>query len=272
MGNEASKSKGAARSAAPSPGPSTPKVAESVTFVVEPLSIGVDSPPSYVALRIDPEAMVMLDARSQAVLQTFSYYKIISWGSSLSTFQWRASTDSSDEASYATYSVLTDNGAEVESALLDAIQRLMGRMALRGVPDALFTQLLATLQLLSDEGHSEHALQAVRQMALGREFDVKQAVVLVNLIGTVSPFDKVEAAVALFPCLMSLQSYGVLLTSCFEDAGDRDNVCHRLGLTIGGAGKVQLHPAGEGAKRLAARDAAAAAAAASAGSGGAGGS
>jgi hypothetical protein len=185
-----------------------------------------------------------------------------------STFQFRASTDE-DDASYVTYSVITEEGSALEESLLHSIEQLMATMSNRGVPDAPFAQLVNTLEALAADGHSDSAIGAVRQMSLGREFDVKQAVTLVNVIGQLSPFDKVDAAVALFPTLMSTQSFAVILNTCFEDREDRNNIAHRLGITVSDSGKVTVLPRSLAAKQLAARGGAAATGPATGSSGGA---
>ena len=86
----------------------------------------------------------------------------------------------------------------------------------------------------------DKALTAVKQVALTRQFDIKQATEVVNTIGELSPFEKVEAAVIMYNCLINKDSYNLIL-DCFPVAADRDNICHRL--------KVEVTPSGEVVRR-----------------------
>ena len=137
--------------------------------------------------------------------------------------------------------VKTGEGKTIEGVVMASVLRLMSSMEARGVPDALFAELVNTLQALADEGHADRCLHAVKQMALSRAFTTKQAATLVATIGMISPFEKVEAAVALYPTLLSSEdaAFVLLLQECFEDEADRDNVAHRLGFKIGEVGSLE---------------------------------
>lgn len=230
-------------------------------YVVERLRGFSDDSPRTYAMRIEPEAMAILDAGSKAVSILFPFHRILCWGFTEYSFQWRAygpDAENGGDGTLGTYAVSTDEGALIEAHLMSSVTTLMGQMKARGVPDAEFVVLVNTLQELADEGLAEHCLAAVRQMALGRALDVKQAATLTNTLGLISPFDKVEAAVALYPCLLNPSSLPILL-ACFEDKGDADNVCHRLGVAVGPTGEVTKLPAGQqgAAARAAARSQAA---------------
>lgn len=136
--------------------------------------------------------------------------------------------------------MLTPCGSDIEAAVMTAVRSLMAQMDSRGVPDGEFATLLATLNSLADDGGElgdAAALDAVRQMALTRAFDARQAAQLVSAIGRISPFEQVEAAVLLYHSLLHKESFGLVL-SCFPDPADRDNVAHRLGLSVDDAGRV----------------------------------
>lgn len=136
--------------------------------------------------------------------------------------------------------MLTPCGADIEAVVMGAVRALMAQMDSRGVPDGEFATLLATLNSLADDGGElgdAAALDAVRQMALTRAFDARQAAQLVSAIGRISPFEQVEAAVLLYNSLLHKESFGLVL-SCFPDPADRDNVAHRLGLSVDDAGRV----------------------------------
>jgi hypothetical protein len=109
--------------------------------------------------------------------------------------------------------------------------------------------------MLADE---ERSLSSIKQIAMTRQFDLKQATEVVRIVADTSPFDKVcfhprhpchvaidvdalvhalalyvtlqlEAAVILYGSLLNKASFPTLLQE-FDDPADRDNVCHRLGL------------------------------------------
>lgn len=114
---------------------------------------------------------------------------------------------------------------------------------LAGMPAASFEQLL---KVLTEDG--DKALEAVRQVATSHEFDIKQACRIVETIGELSPFDKIEAAVLMYATLMNKDSYTLVLNQ-FEDKADRDNICHRLGVSVDESGAIVEH-----GKRNAARE------------------
>lgn len=302
----------------------------SPSFTVEVLRL-IAGVPSILALRIDREALTVLDPGTGGTLRAWPYHRILCWGYTASTFQWKvfhtkaprpagatppaasgappgvssssvtaaggggviAALSSSaphvgtttgiagggggaggtaaaaaapvgggggkdrsqspdviaavaattalppdaDAATVETFIVLTPSGSEIENEVMGAVRRLMSDMAARGVPDDEFATLLVTLRSLADEGAAEQAMATVRQMALTRAFDVRQAVQLVEAIGEVSPFDKLEAAVTLYGSVMNKESYPLVL-ACFDDAVERDNICHRLGIAVDASGRI----------------------------------
>ncbi len=88
-----------------------------------------------------------------------------------------------------------------------AVVELMRSMESRAVPTEAFESLLNTLVDLNAAGLGERCLQAVQQMALQRRFTSKQAVRLLDTLEMISPFDKLEAAVALFDAIMAEDSF-----------------------------------------------------------------
>jgi len=148
----------------------------------------------------------------------------------------------SSSASSASFTVLTQEGARVEAALMESVLRLMAQMEARGVPDAQFAQLTRTLEALAEEGLADRCLAAVRQMAIGRAFSTRQAVALVHTIGAISPFEKLEAAVSLYAggaLLNKDESFVLVLRECFEDLTDRENAAHRVGLRVTAGGGLE---------------------------------
>ncbi|RYG54680.1 hypothetical protein EON66_06820 [archaeon] len=133
--------------------------------------------------------------------------------------------------------LLTEYGEQIEAAVMNSVQALMSKMDAHGVPDAEFRALLETLTRLTEDDMGDYALQVMRQMSLTRTFDVRQAREMVITIGSVSPFDQIEAAVLLYDKVMNKESYPLVL-ACFDDATDRANICHRLGITIDGKGCI----------------------------------
>ena len=219
------------------------------------------SAPSPALLRLDDEVLLLLDPETGSQLHQCYYFRIICWGYSRASFHWRAySSDEggadatgesegdaqapgADAAATSTYIVSTEEGDAIERAVMGAVRALMGRMESRGVGSAAFAALLSCLRSLAEDGLTDHALSVVKQMAVGRKFDARQATELVNTLGALSPFEKMEAACALYPgALLHPASLPTLLLDCFEDATDRENVCHRLGIVVSATGVISEAP------------------------------
>lgn len=157
----------------------------------------------------------------QHCLATWPFHKIICWGYTAYTFQWKAHTavmldeydvpsdiDTSAELSRSgeidyeldrdivTFSVSTELnlGESINNVLMDTVQDLMSTMDAQGVPPNVFSSMINTLFTLHEDGFGEHALVAFKQMSLGRAFDSKQATELINMLGEISPFEKVEVS------------------------------------------------------------------------------
>lgn len=316
MGNDSSKASSAEASA------STPRIdsarrvvlseVTSPLFIVEPSHPSPDIPP-ILALRVDSEALAVVDPETGAVLRAWPYHRILCWGYTGTTFQWKvfqakpalspaspreplsplrppstrergpidialavdvnisapstappspvvvadsspplaaAGTDimaavsapaalpaNIEPESVETMIARTPNGAGIEAEVMLAVRRLMKDMSSRGVTDEELNTLLATLNSLTEEGNADQVLSMIRQLAVTRAFDIRQAVQLVQAVGAISPFDQVEAAVILYSSVMNKESFPLVL-GCFDDAADRDNICHRLGIAIDDAGRI----------------------------------
>jgi hypothetical protein len=216
-------------------------------FEVTPIRMPFASPTSI--LKITGENLALFDPDDNRLCKLFPFHKISMWSYSSEMFSWRVPIDSddlneesdskSDESNV--YTVLTSKGPMIDSTLMAKVTALMSQMSKRGVSDELFAKLVNTLHTLSDEGQADKCLEAVKQMAIGRAFHMKQAATLVNAIGVISPFEKVEAAVTLYPTLLSTEdvAFVSLLHDCFEDTVDRDNIAHRLGFHLSESGSLE---------------------------------
>ena len=230
------------------------------TFAVTPLQ-SLDELPELTLLRIGDEVLSCAEPSGGAILASWPYHRILCWGYTATAFQWRAYASSEEELSaggaadaarelesatptaasvrgsaVVSYSVATTDGRAIEAALMGAVLGLMGDMSARGVGAEDFAALLTTLISLTADGFGDHALAAVKQMALGRAFDARQAA---QLLGALSEFDRIEACVALFPgALLNPTALPTLLQDAFDDPQDIENVCHRLGITVGADGSV----------------------------------
>ena len=246
--------------------------------------------PPEATLTVTTEALALYDPEQDGrLVRAFPFHKIACWGFTEGTFRWRAMLDEADpefggsggasaqpaaaaeaagagaaasafsslpalpstSASSASFTVLTSEGERVEAVLMESVLRLMSAMEARGVPDLQFAQLTRTLEALAEEGLADRCLAAVRQMALGRAFSTRQAVSLVHTIGAISPFEKLEAAVALHAggaLLNRDDAFVLILRECFDDQADRDNAAHRCGLRITESGGLErLRKGGGGA-------------------------
>ena len=210
-------------------------------------------------LRLEDEVLLLLDPDTGAQVYQVYYFRIVCWGFSRTSFHWRtfageeegepapvpaeAAAAAAAAAAVSVFSVTTEEGVAIERALMASVRRLMGRMESRGVGAPAFAALLDCLRSLAADGLTDHALTAVKQMALGRSFDARQATELVNTLGALSPFEKIEGACALYPgALLHPASLPTLLLDCFEDAMDRENVCHRLGIVVSQEGAISEAP------------------------------
>jgi hypothetical protein len=201
-------------------------------------------------LRLEPEVLLLLDPETQSQIYQVYYFRIVCWGYSRATFHWKAYAVDEDgsggddgDTPVVTYTVDTGEGPAVERSLMGSVRALMGRMESRGVSAKDFSALLAVLRSLAADGLTDHALSTVKQMALARKFDARQATELVNALGSLSPFEKMEGCCALYPgALLHPASLPTLLLDCFEDPTDRENVCHRLGIVVSADGAIVEAP------------------------------
>lgn len=148
--------------------------------------------------------------------------------------------------------VSTRRGGELEAAIMKTVKELMHLMEATGLSRRVYANICSRpahhlcagigsaefaqlCDLLQEDG--DRALEAVRQTALSRRFDIKQAVKVVTMIGDLSPFDKVEAATILYGALINPTSFPLVLDT-FEDPADRENLCHRLDITLDESGNV----------------------------------
>ena len=125
--------------------------------------------------------------------------------------------------------VETSEGARVEDAVMSAVRVLMGEMSTRGIDDPEFGILLSTIRMLGARGEGESAIVILRQMALTRGFNVRQAA---SILRIVDAFEQIEAAVILCGALLTPSSIPLLLEEAFENAVDRDNVASRWVINI----------------------------------------
>jgi hypothetical protein len=246
--------------APPTPAATLPHSASPATLRRPTFSVWTTPSPGApalpVLLRLDSEALVVLDeATGTQVFQAF-YYRILCWGYSPTQFYWKstgaeeggaaageggAGAAAAAAAAADTFTVNTGEGKEIEAQVMGAVRALMGRMDARGVGSAEFPRMLAALTSLADDGLTDQALTAVKQMMLGRAFDARQATALLGALGALSPFDKVEAACALYPdALLHPSTFPVILADSFEDPGERDNIAHRLGLRVTADGNIEV--------------------------------
>jgi len=124
----------------------------------------------------------------------------------------------------------------MEAEIMQMVLHLMENMQEVGVGSEEFDGLL---QLLEED--SESLLSDIRTVAMTKAFDAKQASQLVAAVGGISPFDQVEVAVMLYDSLINKDSFNLVL-QVFPDAGDRDNICHRLGVIRNADGSFKHLP------------------------------
>lgn len=133
---------------------------------------------------------------------------------------------SDSELGVRTIRFLTSMGPLMEETIMSQVVSLMADMDARGVTSEELHALQANM-----EEDPDHALSMLRQLSLTRRFPVRDAMDLVRRVGDLSPFDKVEAAVVLYPALIDKNSFKLILEE-FGEEDDRDNVCHRLRLDL----------------------------------------
>ena len=72
-------------------------------------------------------------------------------------------------------------------------------------------------------------MRTIDQFSSGRMFLAKQGMELVQLLGPIAPFEKLELACFLYDRIMNKNSFQLIL-NLFDDVQERDNIIHRLGL------------------------------------------
>jgi len=112
---------------------------------------------------------------------------------------------------------------------MTSVVELMSNMKITCVPDKTFETLLNTLVDLDKAGLGIHCLTAIKQMSLMRKFTAKQGSDLLSTLEKISPFDKLECAIVLYPALMMDDSF-LMILDCFDNDIDKQNILHRLGL------------------------------------------
>ena len=124
----------------------------------------------------------------------------------------------------------------MEADIMNMVLHLMENMQTVGVSAEEFDGLLDQLKADPDS-----LLSDIRSVSLTKAFDAKQASRLVAAIGSISPFDQVEAAVMLYDSLINKDSFNLVL-AVFPEPADRDNVCHRLGVIRNSDGSFKHLP------------------------------
>ncbi len=76
-------------------------------------------------------------------------------------------------------------------------------------------------------------INSAETFSVGRLFTAHQAANLVRMVQELSPFDAMELAILLYSKLLNPESFQLVINA-FEDPSDRDNLCHRLGITPDG--------------------------------------
>jgi hypothetical protein len=181
-------------------------------------------------VRIDKEALHILeDNASRAVWRSYPFYKIMCWGHTHESFQFRVFGPTAGELTMVV--VGTREGTALEGDVMSSVKRLMADMDARGVSEEEFV----TIRSLVTED-ADGALAAIRSAAVARAFDAKQASELVTLMGEYAPFEQLEAAVALYPSLLNPASFKVVLDVL--GAEDAENVRYRLGIKVDSEGNI----------------------------------
>jgi hypothetical protein len=57
------------------------------------------------------------------------------------------------------------------------------------------------------------------------------------VIGEISPFDQMEAAVIVYGSMLNRESFPLVL-ACFAEPLDRENICKRLGIVVDASGSI----------------------------------
>ena len=203
-------------------------------------------------MKLNAESLVLDDSMTGERVASWPYFRILCWGHTSSTFQFKvmpamagpsaslaadtapgtaASTTRSSEMAVVVFE--TTRGTEIEHDIMKVVRVLMSRMDAQAVSD---TEMACILSMLAAD--PDAALHSVKQLAATKAFTLRQAAQLVDSFDTVSPFDKIEAGVALFSGLLSEDSFPLLLAS-FPDHDDQANLCHRLGMELDSSGTLK---------------------------------
>jgi hypothetical protein len=82
--------------------------------------------------------------------------------------------------------------------------------------------------LVMEELHDDW-MQTITQFSASRAFLAKQAMELVQYIGPLAPFERMDLAEMLYDCILNKESFQLVINA-IEDQHERDNLAHRLKL------------------------------------------
>ena len=77
--------------------------------------------------------------------------------------------------------------------------------------------------------HSLFLLHYLQYLCVSRCFLAKQAMELVQFVGPLAPFERIDLAEMLYSRILNKESFQ-LVVNAFEDRGERENLTHRLKL------------------------------------------
>jgi hypothetical protein len=176
MGNAATGAGGRRGSSSADPSVPVPysavKHASSIEYFVQPYRAAPGIPENLI-FRLDPEAAVVLDATNGAVLKIWPYHLVLCWGYTETTFQLKAFLPGEKHAEESegprvliptpslrnikvpegsaeieAVVMTTTQGPEMEKAMMAAVTALLSEIEKRGLPEARFSALLASLDEL----------------------------------------------------------------------------------------------------------------------------
>lgn len=185
--------------------------------------LNLDSYSSLKKIRLDPEALTLLD-ESGDMIALFRYPKIMCWGHSPSTFQFRVLHD---DGKLLTYATGTSHGSVICDELLSAVKALMSQMESHKATVAGFEGLI-------DSVKETESISPIAQFTAMHKLTADQAVELMSVVGELCPFEKMEVACTLYDALINRDSFQQVV-NCFPVEVDRENLLHRLGISGDGS-------------------------------------
>lgn len=190
--------------------------------------------PARFLLRLCRESLDFVDNKTLAPILQFPFQQIICWGSTVSTFRFHVYnyenvSDGPNDAKDICFILKTTEGKNIEDMTMKTVKLLMVDMDNSAVSKEEFQLIINHIYDSSTNSLSSDWFQTLDQFSTGRKLLAKQCMDLIQLVGPLAPFEKMDLACLLHTRILTPGSFQ-LIVNTFDDKAERQNLIHRLGL------------------------------------------